>query len=310
MGIGYFNFLGAQSTGDSLSIRIYLEGSLMSNGNKVGPDGRPLMRDNLRYSPFTLQTYIPSISPYSTDELYTNSPNRFKAVGPQANNITSPETVLNVSDHNAIVDWVFVEVRDPSDNTVVMASRSGLLQRDGDIVDVDGQSKLYFPSLESQTGYIVVKHRNHLGVMSQLRDLSLLCDFTSPMTATWDFGTIDQFDYTGMAQKRTVKPGYMALWGGDFDANGKIKLGNPGDDLNSLFVGVLLHPSNANNNINFDSGYGYHAMDFDMNSKAKFDNPNDDRNMQYAQIITYPLNQMLLENYNHFIEQVPQILVE
>ena len=56
-------------------------------------------------------------------------------------------SVTAVTGSDAIVDWVFVELRNASGNTVV-DSRAALLQRDGDVVDVDGVSPLRFTQVD------------------------------------------------------------------------------------------------------------------------------------------------------------------
>ncbi len=66
----------------------------------------------------------------------------------------------------AIVDWVTIELRDASDNTSVLASRPALIQADGDVVDMDGTSAVQFTGVDASSAYVVVKHRNHLGVMT------------------------------------------------------------------------------------------------------------------------------------------------
>ena len=76
-------------------------------------------------------------------------------------------SLLNVTTGDAPVDWVFVELRDALDNTVVVAARSAILQKDGDIVDLDGKSPVSFPGLAVGTSYfIAVHHRNHLAIMT------------------------------------------------------------------------------------------------------------------------------------------------
>ncbi len=57
------------------------------------------------------------------------------------------QTVFEVSDLNAIVDWVALELRDKSNHSVVLATRSALLQADGEVVDVDGVSPVTFANL-------------------------------------------------------------------------------------------------------------------------------------------------------------------
>ena len=65
-----------------------------------------------------------------------------------------------------IVDWVSLELRDATDNTIVIASRPALLQADGTIVDMDGSSPVSFSGLNLSAAYVAVRHRNHLGVMT------------------------------------------------------------------------------------------------------------------------------------------------
>ena len=49
----------------TVKARVYLEGALMNNGNALSSSGKPLMRDNLRLSPFTNTSYIPLNDPTS-----------------------------------------------------------------------------------------------------------------------------------------------------------------------------------------------------------------------------------------------------
>lgn len=65
-----------------------------------------------------------------------------------------------------IVDWVLVELRDGTDATTTVMQRAALLRKDGTIVDLDGTSALAFKDLLLDDYYVVVRHRNHLGIMS------------------------------------------------------------------------------------------------------------------------------------------------
>ncbi|MGB4841253.1 MAG: Ig-like domain-containing protein [Saprospiraceae bacterium] len=313
----------------TLKVRVYLEGALLNNANALAGDGRPMMRDNLRFSPFTSTRYIPDTDPYRQFSGTVNVVSKFIKVAPgdrtEFLTIPNPTSVFAISGQEAIVDWVFVELRSKSSNITVLATRSGLLQRDGDVVDLDGVSGLRFPGIPMDDYYVVVRHHSHLGAMTAIAqtptELTTLVNFTSTAKAMWDYGSSHPlsvgFNFTGLSQNTVVKSGisYRALWAGDFDANGKIKNDNPSDDLNYLSVNVLSYynpnatvstPSNTGFTSNFDFAYGYLQGDFDMNSKAKFDNPNDDKNMLYGQLLFYPLNTLLLSNFDHFREQLPK----
>ncbi|MBK7524718.1 MAG: hypothetical protein IPI53_11335 [Saprospiraceae bacterium] len=195
--------------------------------------------------------------------------------------------VFGVTGENAIVDWVFVELRSKNDYGNVLATRSALIQRDGDVVDLDGISFVAFPGLAADSCYVILKHRNHLGVMSEKISVNRLVDFTLPSTPTFDFGNTlnDGYDYSGLAQKANVVQDYMSLWAGDFDSNGKIKFVNRGDDHNMLFIEVLTYPTNIEFTANYNFAYGYLQGDYNLNGKSKYDNPDDDKNMLFYQIL-------------------------
>jgi hypothetical protein len=101
--------------------------------------------------------------------------------------------------HNNIVDWVLVELRDATYPSVVLKTRAGLLQRDGDIVDLDGISPLEFDNIVHQSYYIAIRHRNHLGIMTlntcTLDENGLTLNFTDGSVST--YGTQAQKNING-----------------------------------------------------------------------------------------------------------------
>jgi hypothetical protein len=163
------------------------------------------MRDNLR-----AQQLIPSQEPYS-------------AAGYQfvlgGNEQLQPASLQQTGD-NAIVDWIIVEMRDAADAAKVVFSRSALLQRDGDIVDLDGQSQLAFPALAAGNYFVAVQHRNHLGVISAqpvaFGQGVLGIDFSDPATQVMG-GINSRCLHTSGSQSTCL------LFGGDADGNGNIQ---------------------------------------------------------------------------------------
>lgn len=309
----------------TVKVRVYLEGALMDNSNAAkAADGRPLMRDGLRNSTFTSTRYIPNRDPYKftpdayllsglyTTQQYSHTPPGGSPNYSKFDSVASPSTVFAVSGEEAITDWVFIELRSKNDSTSVVATRTGLLQRDGDVVDLDGFTGLKFPGMSIDSYYVVVRHRSHLGAMTAAAQtpsqLTTLVNFTKASELdVFDFGDdkYPAYDYTGLAMNDGVKFGYRALWAGTFDINGKVKADNPNDDLNTLFFDVFGYPTNTSLNVNFDFAYGYLPGDFNMDGKSKYDNPNDDKNMLYAQLLFYPLNTGFLSNFDFFIQQIP-----
>lgn len=298
-----------------VNVRAYLEGALMSNGGATATDGRPLMRDNLRGSPFTNANYIPVRNPYEFATQFVNVTSRFVKYAPQnasypvLRQVMDSALVFGASGQNAIVDWAFVELRDKANNALVTATRAGLMQRDGDIVDVDGTGCLAFPGVAIDSYFVSVRHRSHLGTMTKYGQsaevLNDLVDMTVTTTPLYDRGTVSGFNFAGLSQKPSVVGNYRAMWQGDFNADGKVKYDNPNDDLAVMLFEVLNYPGNSNRATNYDFAHGYTQGDFDMNSKVKYDNPNDDNSSLLFQLLGYPVNANRATNFDFFLQQLP-----
>ncbi len=134
--------------GKLLKAKVFLMGALTSGGT--------LMIDNIRQ-----QGLLPLTEPY------TALGGRFVHTGGGGGEQTTTQVLNNnAGTVNAIVDWVFLELRDATNTSLIRKTRAALLQRDGDIVDVDGVSDVNFGVLAASSYYVVVKHRNHMGVMT------------------------------------------------------------------------------------------------------------------------------------------------
>lgn len=121
-----------------LEVKVKLQGNFDSNTD--------LMAQN-----WATLSLVPTQSPYAASDSTTTSVLQAKT---------------NISENDEIVDWVKVELRDKNDSSIVIAECSALLQRDGDIVDLDGESAVRFYNLASDHYYIAVTHQHHLGVMT------------------------------------------------------------------------------------------------------------------------------------------------
>ncbi len=295
---------GNTVVGKNLKIRLYLEGALINSPDVYSFDGRRLMRDDLRRNPLNNKNYIPLSDPYQTiiNGVNLSVANTHVDIGssPEYCTITDSVTVLGLAGANAIVDWVFVEIRSSADAKNVIATRSGLLQRDGDIVDVDGVSDLNFPELTADEFYVAVRHRNHLGVMSQLVTGASLIDFTNKETLVYDFGnTNPMFDYSGKALCGKHF-GVNALWAGDFNADCVVKCDRPANDLNILMSENLAFSVEGGT-----QAIGYLQGDFDMNGYISFEHKYSDIEYLLGQIKSFDLNTETLANFKYMAEQIP-----
>lgn len=177
------------------------------------------------------------------DSLRSNS--LLPTTSPYTDAITCESSVFNTTGNNAIIDWIWVTLRDKNDRTVVLASQSALLQADGDIVDVDGVSALKF-DLSSDSYYVAVNHRNHLGIISN-STIALNTDTSTTVNLSNAASSV----FGGTNSVVDMSNGLFAMVSGDFDENGQIQ----NTDTNAIIQ--LLGVS------------GYNKADLDMNGQVQ-----------------------------------------
>ena len=121
------------------------------------------------------------------------------------------------------VDWLLIELRDANDNTQIVAQKAALLLADGNIVNADGTTLSFENIAANQNYFIVVRHRNHLDIMS-----SNAVSFAS--NAAYDM-SVPSNVMGSTAQLQALSNGKYALLAGDFDASGHINF----TDINLYF---------------------------------------------------------------------------
>jgi lysophospholipase L1-like esterase len=88
-----------------------------------------------------------------------------------------------------VVDWVLIELRTGTAASTKVATRAAFLKSNGSIVDLDGTSTVGFSSRAAGNYYVVIRHRNHLAVMSastvSLSSSSALYDFTTSQSPAY-----------------------------------------------------------------------------------------------------------------------------
>lgn len=133
---------------------------------------------------------------------------------------TGEEFVLSIPNTD-IVDWVVVELRDaPIVQQAIpgtaIEKRAALVNKSGKIVALDGISQLIITDSFFDNVYVVVWHRNHLGIISAY-----------PLTQTkgtlsYDFTTGPNKTYGGADAVKELAPGIWGMISGDSDGNGMI----------------------------------------------------------------------------------------
>ncbi|HLP17333.1 MAG TPA: hypothetical protein VK470_13810, partial [Bacteroidota bacterium] len=91
--------------------------------------------------------------------------------------------------NTSIVDWVLVELRTGTAPGTKIATQAAFLKTDGTIVDLDGTSLLNFNGIAVGSYYLIIRHRNHLSIMSAapvpLSGASTLYDFSTAQTQAY-----------------------------------------------------------------------------------------------------------------------------
>ncbi len=272
----------------ALTIKVMLQGALTGVSDN-------LMRDNLRASGL-----IPLAQPYNS---------ALNARFTQINNTggeTTNTTVLNANagTGNAVVDWVFIEIRDGVNAATIIKTISALVQRDGDIMAADG-SPLVVPNLP-ESFFVSVKHRNHFGAMG-----------ANVLTVSGGQATIDFTTLTGTAlfslpgndsglSMASVAGGLRALYAGNANYDIRVKYDGLTNDRQTMGSQVLSHTGNTTNALNFSNATGYFSGDINMDGKVLYDGSNNDRGVLQNIVINYPENTSDLNNYNNMTEQIPQ----
>ena len=165
------------------------------------------------------------------------------------------ETVGAIPNSN-VVDWVLVEFRDAVNAASATAAtrierQACFLLNNGSIVGMDGVSPLYLSASVANNLFVVIWHRNHLGIMSA-NPVPL-----SGGIYSYDFTTASGQAYGSNAQKNLAS-GIYGMYAGDFNADGTI---NTNDKANPWSTGA--------------GKYGYLQSDGDFDGQSDNKDKND-----------------------------------
>ncbi|QQR85800.1 MAG: hypothetical protein IPJ76_14490 [Flavobacteriales bacterium] len=228
------------NNGVALAPIVKLEGPFDANSG--------LMRDDLRAAGL-----IPSSEPFTALG--------FTHVG-GGGEVLSP-ALLSTTGATAIVDWVFVELRSAVDPSNVVATRSGLVRRNGSVIGPDG-GVLQLP-VAGGNYYVAVRHRNHLGCVTSdpvaLSSTAAVVDFSLVGTSTW-----------GTEACKNVN-GTMLLWMGNAHRDGEhslLKYTGSDNDRDPILAAIGGTVPTATIS-------GYVSTDHNMDGVVKYTGSDNDR---------------------------------
>ena len=251
----------------------------------------------------TLSTlgYIPTTDPYTT-ATYSSSFTHINAE-PIAKTISSMAAANTAND--AIVDWVFIELRNKNNSSQVLATSSALLQRDGDIVDMDGSSPVKFRA-NLDRYYVVVRHRNHLGVMTastidyHTTLPPAIIDFTNASTPVFTNTTLASSPISNYAPRKVLTDGKMGLWSGNANispptansSGGLHNVGYNGQANDRSAILSLVGSATPLNTVN-----GYNKEDLNMDGKVSYNGLANDRSVILSNIGSSTPNNIILQHF-------------
>jgi hypothetical protein len=186
---GFQQPITIEIAGIDLDVLVYLEGPVSGSSMNTGLNNSGV---------------IPLTQPYNTAPW----------------NYSGSESVAFIPNTD-VVDWVLVELRDAANagsatSTTTIARRAGFLLNNGSLVDLDGFSNIQFSNSVTNNLFVVIWHRNHLGIIS-----------ANPLIGsgglyTYDFSTSLSQAYGGSAGYKLVSASEYGMPGGDFDGDGDV----------------------------------------------------------------------------------------
>jgi hypothetical protein len=177
---------------------------------------------------------------------------------------TTTASVLATSGDNAVVDWVVVELRNAVEPTQVVATRSALIQSDGDIMAADGSADLVF-TVPTGPYHVAVRHRNHLGIMTampvSLSGTATSIDLSLPATAIH-----------GGAGAANEVSGKRVMCPGDASVDGQLRYTGANNDRDPILqrVGGTVPTGTVN---------GYHPEDVNLDGQVRYTGVANDRDI-------------------------------
>ena len=259
-GMSKFLYVGA---------RAYLQGAYNALSGLMSETLRPILPSSDPYR----------TSPYNTAFTHVNNPVPETVVG----NPFISQSVVG----NNIVDWIFLELRNTnsSPGNVVLQTRSALIQRDGDIVDVDGISPVGFYNLPDGNYSITIRHRNHLSM-----SLSPTAGFVALNEKKSTAFTSNLMDLTTASPSKIygTSAGYTTashptlsivnlLLGGNANCNTQSKYSGSSNDRAVILADL------GNNELGTLSGYN--RSDLNFNGVVKYSGAGNDRSFLLSSVL-------------------------
>lgn len=176
--------------------------------------------------------------------------NLFRLLSPYNDEVTLDAKYLQVSDlplKGTLCDWIYIELKEALYSEEFgryecgdrLDSLSAFILNDGSVCGLDGND-IKFKNIGSQKVYVIIKHRNHLKVISN--PVQLLNHIPAKSEIVIDFTDITKVFQGEDALKKVI--GKNCLIGGDVNGDGFISVQDR--SLISKSMGLLLYEYDIN----------------------------------------------------------------
>ncbi len=173
-----------------------------------------------------------------------------------------------------IVDWIQIELRVGTHRKNTVVRKSVLVDSSGNVRDLDGT--LGVPVLVKPGDYyLIIRHRNHLTVMTKAPITLSLTSALADLTAAQTTGCTNTLTVASPGDcLKQITPGVFAMYGGDVNQDGQVIYDPaiPHSDRNEILYVIL------GGSISTVLPTTYSPGDLNMNGMVRFSGPGNDPN--------------------------------
>ncbi len=174
--------------------------------------------------------------------------------------VTAATFTSSASSDADVVDWVLLELK-KADGTLV-DRHAALILENGNVVGTDKVSPVYFKVLPGSY-HITIRHRNHLGLSTELTSLS-------STGTSFDFTTATDAMLFGNSAAYATKNGKTCLIAGNANSNGNVRFNGSGNDRDAMLSYLGF------NEIGFITGV-YTPTDVNLDGNVRYNGSANDR---------------------------------
>lgn len=232
-----------------------------------------LMHDRLRQMDMLPRQQPYNISPYNYLGAETLSDDLISRVGEEA-----------------VVDWVLIELRSPSNHENIIARHAFVILRNGKVVDSEtGSETLTFKNVVAGSYFIVLRHRSHMDIVS-----AEALKFSSDLYP-YDFSNINTQMFGGDVA-RYQRYGKAMLWAGDVNRDDMLIYAGRGNDKSAIYLAIVTADGNTNSQANYIT-LGYLSADVNMDGKVLYTGTGNDIQLLLNNILHHPNNPFSSASY-------------